>query len=178
MAGMRTLLSLAALTVLAAPAYAQEAARNAERLSFGFFAGPAIDGNDPWFFTGIRVSMPAGRRISLDLESSAIHGAESEFARFHGYAAAKLRFQKSPEARSSRYWITGLGVMPGDKLHPDGSVRDQRWFPVIVLGIGQRDLIAGRTRLSTEVEFHGGDGLGLLVSASLQVGARHRLEGK
>ena len=175
---MRILLALAVLTVLAAPAYAQEAARNAERLSFGFFAGPAIDGSDPWFFTGIRVTLPAGRRMSLDFESSAIHGAQSEFARFHGWAAAKLRFQKTPHERSSRYWITGLGVMPGDKLHPDGSVRDQRWFPVLVLGIGQRDLVAGRTRISTEVEFHGGDGLGLLVSAGVQFGARHRLEGK
>src|SRR5687768_6701560 len=107
---MRIVASIVIVLALAGPARAQDAApaRNAERLAFGFFAGPALDGTDPWFFTGIRLTVPAGRRVSLDLESSVIHGAQSDFARIHGWAAAKLRFQKTPHARSSRYWIAGV----------------------------------------------------------------------
>jgi hypothetical protein len=170
-------LALAVLIVLgaAAPVAAQAAPpSNAEGFAAGFFAGPAIDGSEPWFFTGFRVSVPAGRRISVDFESSPVHGGENQYTRIHGWYAAQLRFLKAPAEKQSRYWIAGLAVLPGDKLHPDGSIRERRHYSALVAGIGDRILLPRGFRLSTEIAAHLGSGIGVRVLAVLQWGQQRR----
>lgn len=174
---MRTVVVLVFVFAAAIPAAAQSAAapRNAEGVAFGLWAGPGLDGADPWFYTGIRLSFPVNRKVSADLESASLLGAESAFARFHGWYGARLRFLKTPERATSRYWTIGLGAMPGDKLNPDdGTIRERRTYAVLIAGLGARRIVGRFTRLTADLEFHGGSGIGGVATAGIQWGIHRR----
>lgn len=171
---MRIPLATVAVLVCALPAAAQApAGTDAEGPAVGLFLGPAIDGSNPWFFTGFRVTVPISRKTSLDLESSALHGTGQEFARLHGWFAVQIRFMRTPHEAVSRYTIAGVAAMPGDKLRPDGSILERRLYSAAILGIGQRQLLARGLRLSTEASVHGGDGFGARAVAIVQWGRHH-----
>lgn len=165
------ILCLAALIVANGAAHPDPPDTSApERPAVGILLGPGLDGSDPWFFTGVRVTIPATDRISLDLESSAVPGGGNDFARIHGWHAAQLRFLRTPESRGSRYWLAGVAVMPGDKLRLDGSIRDERHYTAALIGIGGRELVGRGFRISGEASAYAGDGFGVRALTVVQWG--------
>ena len=82
--GMSRTIMLAVLLVVGRPATgaAQVAAEpgpsSPERISVGLATNLAVEGSGPWFAPGIRVGVPVTRRLSLDLESSAVFGGKLE----------------------------------------------------------------------------------------------------
>ena len=169
---MRTASCLAVFLLLAVPAAAQDPDGLAEGPALGLFVRPAVDAGTPWLINGFRVSFPVARRLSLDLESATVFGAETEHSRVHAHFGAQVRLIRPSDAdnRSARYWIAGVQLLPGDDLAPDGSIRDRRLFANAVAGIGARQLFRGATRVVTEASIAAGSGLIGSVTLGVQWG--------
>lgn len=168
------LLTIALLLGLATGAAAQTrpVEQVDEGFGFGLFVRPALDAGDPWLINGLRVSLPASPRISIDVESAMVLGGSNEFARVHGLFGAQLRLLRASGAgaRQAHYWIAGVQVLPGDKLNPDGSVREQRLYANAVGGIGGRQLYGRAMRVLTEASLSVGNGFIASVTAGVQWG--------
>ena len=173
---MSRTIMLAVLLVVGRPATgaAQVAAEpgpsSPERISVGLATNIAVEGSGPWFAPGIRVGVPVTRRLSLDLESSAVFGGKLEapygsITSFLALNARRLRAERASDG-IARYWLFGLRYTPiqwpPDKAQPHDDL-------ALTFGHGWDQVLRSRWRVGAEIGVSGG--AGFLLFATLVIAA-------
>jgi hypothetical protein len=162
-------LALVALAASATRAAAQSEttspASPRERASVALAASVALEGSGPWLVPGVRVAVPLGGRVAVDVEAARVFGGRSEYGSITSLVAVNVRFlRRAREADGAgRYWLAGARYYPITGSHASFSSDVAATF-----GHGWDQVFASGRRLGAEVGFSGGRGY--LVFLTIVVG--------
>jgi hypothetical protein len=168
---MSRLISLVVLVLVggssaaAAQGAAEPAQPSRERISVSLATNVALEGSGPWFAPGLRLGVPLTRRLSVDLESSAVFGGKLEapygsITSFFALNARRLREDRAPDG-TARYWLFGLRYTPikwpPEKTQPHDDL-------AVTFGHGWDQIFPSRWRVGGEIGLSGGNGFLLFAT--------------
>ena len=157
---MRLMLCL--LAALPVRVYAQTSAPTPPResVTVGATLGPGL-GNTIWLLTSLRVSVPLGPRVGLDVDAGRVLGSRQDeggtITEYGALVGAQVRILRRARASrgTSQYWLLGP-LYIRDSSPASGGRREH--LKNFRFGYGWDHLTPGGRRVALEVGLAGGEG--------------------
>jgi len=158
-----------------------------EAIAIGVVAAPAFDGfTDFWFMPAVRISVPFGSRVTIDLDAGRVLGGTREHPatssgpastlRPGAFYTGQLRLLTAPRRADgdSTYWMIGLHHVTTRRLDRGGNLMSREPGGGGLLGFGADQMFANGTRLAAEVGISGPDGFRPFLAVAVQWAVRFR----